>query len=567
MPATVRITDGQLAPNGLFPNLLFQVLPPQRRFKWKEQQIDQLWTDVLNAHRGNSEDYFLGPLLLTQLENGRMSVIDGQQRITALSILLAVLRDRCSNYPERAGRVPGIQRLISRVNNEGHPTGDLVIKLQGADDQVYIDIVKENGSTTSSAHKPSLLSKAVNRLNRHVDDYLKGSDPARKLGDLCDYVQDKVMLLPLEIRNEGEGYLVFDTTNTRGLRPSPAETLKARLATIARDRQDLSDELIEGWNSVATLLENAGLRIDAMDDYLRVIWCSKEEHISKGSLHGIATKITIDEIEKFVQDLKFYADSYLAVVAPQGKAWLIEDLKDLRGLNIQSHSFLTMVHKHSHNRFEEAVELVLALQIRNITLGSEQANEYTKNWSTWANLVYKGSTEKAFKEIRDRIVGDEQFRKAFESKTVEKVPTKRHILRRLDPISRPGSGVLPMDVDVEHIMPRAVVDHLSNDKNLTKTDKEWIEDLGYNIPATSIEKRDLGKKLQTYLDMLGNQTLLNDKANSAAKNSPFPKKKPFYQKQALELTKQLIEKEEWGPDEIVARQKEMAELAVSIWRK
>lgn len=224
MPPLVRISEGAIAPNSLFSEttgLLFEIRPPQRRFKWKKQQVDQLWEDILTAYKGNRDSYFLGTLLLVPIEDGKVSVIDGQQRIATLSILLAVLRDQCKDYPDLTVRADGIQRLISRVDNDGNPVGSLVVTLQEPDNQVYIDIVKQLGSTRSTFPQSGLLSVAVKRLTLHVTQHINVPNAQESLRGLCEYIQTEIMFLPLEVRNEGEGYLVFDTTNTRGVRLSP----------------------------------------------------------------------------------------------------------------------------------------------------------------------------------------------------------------------------------------------------------------------------------------------------------------------------------------------------------
>ena len=165
------------------------------------------------------------------------------------------------------------------------------------------------------------------------------------------------------------------------------------------------------------------------------------------------------------------------------------------------------------------------------------------------------------------MVSDEEFEKRFSEVEVSSAATARHLLRRLDPISRPGSGVLPIDVDVEHILPKSVVTKLSDDKDLTKNVKQWIEDLRRDIPETPEGKKNLGKEFKRYLNMLGNQALLNDKENRGAKDRQFAGKKNLYGKQALELTKALSEHAEWGPAQIQARQEELAKRAIKIWPK
>ena len=225
-----------------------------------------------------------------------------------------------------------------------------------------------------------------------------------------------------------------------------------------------------------------------------------------------------------------------------------------------------MVHKHAKAQFEEAVNLVLSLQIRNITIGAQQqANEYEKLWPRWSKLVRDGEVTEAFKDIRVRVLPNESFRSAFKQATVADAKIVRHLLRRLDPICRPGNGISPMEVEVEHILPKSVVTQLLRGKSLSKNVRRWLEELGFDIPNTSTEKEELGKRVRDHINLLGNQALLNDKENNAQKDSSFSEKKKSYEKQALELTMDLTKKGTWNFGEIRARQEQLAESAVSLW--
>ena len=128
MPAPINIGDAAKPPNSLFSKsdgFLFEIHPPQRRFRWEKDQVKQLWDDIRNAHTKGRASYFLGTLLLARIDEESVSVIDGQQRITTLSLLLAVLRDLCNEYSSLKKRAGGIQQLIIRVDNDYEPRGPL----------------------------------------------------------------------------------------------------------------------------------------------------------------------------------------------------------------------------------------------------------------------------------------------------------------------------------------------------------------------------------------------------------------------------------------------------------
>ena len=560
-------------------NRLFVVKPPQRRYKWTKEQAKQLWEDICNARQKSSPWYFLGTLLLEPLPDQRVSIIDGQQRVATISLLLAILRDLClaKAGDEYTYRSVDLQKLIARVDNSGKPVGALVVKLQDQDNTKYVELVRVQGSTTTLPTPESSRDRALLNtieLKTMVQDHIAeaaamGNDD--ELAKLCDYVIDGVKFLPIEVASEEQAYLVFDTTNTRGLPLSPGESLKARLAVVSRDDPQLARDLVEGWNSAADRLEKAGLGFDGMDDYVLAIWSSKQgRHVTKRRLANAVLRKINQERETaadLVGDIKSYVSHYVSVLKPTGTGNPVEDVKDVARLGMsQANGFLTMVHRHANSHFDVAVRATLALQVRNITIGPQQANILQDDWPHWANLVRSGNVSMALEEIRAKMISDDQFHTAFVDARVKTAGIARHLLRRLDPLSN-KSGAVVAEVDREHIFPLSVVRKLAADKPLTKNVRTWIQDMGFPVPSNPTEKQDLGRQLEECQDLLGNQALLHEHPNRKAKDQPFATKKEGYKSQASDLTKELADIADWNPEQICARQKRFADLASEIWTK
>lgn len=573
--STYRINQGERSIANLFSasgyGRRFEILPPQRRFKWKEPQVDQLWRDISNAYSQQRDGYFLGTLLVFPLSSDTVSVVDGQQRVTTVSLLLAVLRDHCLTLPEHEERGRRMHDFVARVDHGGIRVGNLVVKLQEPDNGLFISLVGERLSTASASGLPaSRLVTALKRLNSHVEKLLgSGIKPASDLlAEFCDYVLDHVLFVVLEVANERKAYILFDTTNTRGLPLSPAESLKARLAAIDRVDGSLSTEWMERWNTAATKLENANLGMDPMDGYLRALLFSRMGYVGKKSLAGISSQLQESgKLSEFVSDIERYCDSYLAVANPTGTKSLDHNLRDLRHLNVQCYSFLTMVHKHSRSQFGEAVDLVLSLQIRNITVANRNPNTYEREWAAWAKAAREGRTTEAFAEMRNRMDSDEQFTRNMQDFTVDRSTTANHMLRRLDAELRGDRGLGPMEVEVEHILPKSVARRLLNNKRLGTNVGKWLKDLGYAVPATEDERIAVGKEIESWQDRLGNQALLNDKNNRLLGDSEFNVKKKCFGKQKLELTKELGRLDKWDIKQIKKRQERLAQIAPGVWKK
>ena len=560
-------------------NRLFVVKAPQRRYKWTKEQVKQLWVDICNAREKNVPWYFLGTLLLEPLPDQRVSIIDGQQRIATISLLLAVLRDLCqaAGGDEYSYRSVDLQKLIARVDNSGKPVGNLVVKLQDQDNAKYDELVRVQGSTTTLPTPESRRDRVILNtieLNKMVLDHLEkaaalGNDD--ELAKLCNYVIDGVKFLPIEVASEEQAYLVFDTTNTRGLPLSPGESLKARLAVVSRDDPQLARNLVEGWDSAADHLERAGLGFEGMDDYILAIWSSKQgRHITKRLLaNAVLRNINLqrETAADLVGHIKSYVSHYVNVLRPTGTGNSVEDVKDVARLGMsQANGFLTMVHYHANSQFYEAVRVTLALQVRNITIGPQQANIFQDDWPHWANLVRCGNVSIALEEIRAKMIPDDQFRTAFADARVKTAGIARHLLRRLDPLSN-KSGAVVAEVDREHIFPLSVVRKLAVEKPLTKNVRTWIQDMGFPVPSNPMENQKLGRQLEKFQDLLGNQALLHEHPNRKAKDQPFATKKQGYEGQASKLTKELSDLPVWNPEQIRARQKRFADQAPEIWTK
>src|SRR3989304_6903439 len=89
----------------------YQVPDYQRPYSWEDEQIEQLWDDLNSAIESGDESYFLGPMILIKTKDG-FDVVDGQQRLTTLTILFCVIRDLYKDELEKLDRA-----LIKKIKN------------------------------------------------------------------------------------------------------------------------------------------------------------------------------------------------------------------------------------------------------------------------------------------------------------------------------------------------------------------------------------------------------------------------------------------------------------------
>jgi len=378
----------------------------------------------------------------------------------------------------------------------------------------------------------------------------------------------------LSVDDEAQAYQIFDTTNTRGLRLTPSEAFKARLAVAIGRDQTLRALFIKNWDHAALKMENAGLGLNEMDGYLLALWSARFAYTTKASLaNELQTQLDGDTVttNEIVDDIGDYADSYLAVLRPTGSNLNAADLRDIERMKFtQAHGFLTMVHKHNSGQFRRAVCLALALHVRNVTVGVRQANAFQNDWPYWSKIVREGNSDLAFEGISSKFASDADFKRNFMQKPEwNDMDAVRHILRRLEMVMNPKNvTLLSEDAQIEHVLPKSVAKRLNDEKNITSTQKKWLGDLEFDIPKTSVERLASGKKIHRFTHNIGNLALLHKGPNMQTGDKPLGEKRSGLKLQTdVHLTTWIGEKTKWRKQEIDERRKVLADLAVQTWNE
>lgn len=123
----------------------FEVPDFQRAYSWEAEQINQLIDDVFVSSAGDELPYFLGSIVLASSENSndsnRSRILDGQQRLTTLSLLIAALRQQLEEYGAIKEAVRYEMRLFSYENEES-PNPKILLQ-RGEDSTTYETLIKE----------------------------------------------------------------------------------------------------------------------------------------------------------------------------------------------------------------------------------------------------------------------------------------------------------------------------------------------------------------------------------------------------------------------------------------
>jgi uncharacterized protein with ParB-like and HNH nuclease domain len=227
----------------------------QREYKWQRKQVSELIEDLAGKFLGSYEvghergavanygHYFLGSIIISD-KDGQKFVIDGQQRLTTLTLLLVLLRHRLQDDDQR-------DQLADLVLSKkyGKRSFNLDISERAACmEALYAgEEFLENGSAES----------IVNILGRYrdIDDCFPAELQDAALPYFVDWLIENVHLVEITAYSDEDAYTIFETMNDRGLSLTPADMLKGYLLANIAD-SDVRNRTSGVWKQrVGALLE------------------------------------------------------------------------------------------------------------------------------------------------------------------------------------------------------------------------------------------------------------------------------------------------------------------------
>lgn len=307
----------------------------QREYKWQSKQVRELIDDLsakfLEDHDPENErqkvaeypHYFLGTIIISWKDNTNY-VVDGQQRLTSLTLLLIYLR----NLQEGRSETVNVDELIYS-ERYGQKSYNLRV-----DERIPCMNALFDGRTMEVDGQPGSVQNILQRyrdIEEHFPEELRGE----ALPYFIDWLLNNVHLVEVTAYSDEDAYIIFETMNDRGLSLSPTEMLKGYLlANIADgDRRNAADDL---WRMQISELGNAGKEVesDFFKAWLRSQYATRIRERRKGArpqdfdrigtefhrwVRDASREIGLersDDFERFIRrDLEFYGRQYLRLIA------------------------------------------------------------------------------------------------------------------------------------------------------------------------------------------------------------------------------------------------------------
>jgi hypothetical protein len=540
-----------------------RVPPNQREYSWQESHVEDLVKDFNHAISQGPVEYFLGTIVLTLPEDSEVpEVADGQQRLATTTMVLAAIRDYFYEKKEH-GRANSILPFLGETDTL---TEEILPKLRlNIDDHEFFmnhvllnpDDTRRIATTTGKHAKES--HKRIAAAARYIREYFRSvlavqneANHAQVLNTWKEFIKHDAKVIQLIVPDHLNAFMMFETLNDRGLRASEADLLKNYLFQLAGDR---IEEAHHRWAKMIGTLESLGVDGVVMDYLRHSTICQYGPTTQKDVYDKIRNSVrSKSRALEFLGELAAGAGAYSALFSDAHSMWNeygtsarghLRTLLILRQRQIRA-LMLAVLRTFSVTETRKAMRLFVSWSVRFLIAGGGRGGLLDERYGELASDVTHGEVTDAYtlaEKMRNTVASDNAFLGAFGDARVSQAHLARYYLRALE---RQVKG---------------------------QTEPEWIPNddeealnLEHVLPETPGKEWDVEPEISdAYFNRLGNMVLLPASKNVAAANHGFPTKRPMYQQSGLVLTAEVAEEEEWGVDQIMARQLRLANLAVETW--
>ena len=575
------------------------IVPPyQRRYSWLERQIGELIDDILLIE--SNDTHLLGSIVCLAsahvAELNELEVVDGQQRLTTVSILLVCLKERLrAEGVAEDSTITDIEKLSIAKSMSGKEATK--IRLDSIDANDYGTLVSGDGEADVDN---VCLAAAFAFVRKWV-----ATTPIDELKRFWYRLANQAIVIRLDVSNAKDAFKLFETINNRGLRLSHTDIIKNfLLGNAARFGDSPLAYARSNWAKVVVNLDSTdsdtffryyltavtNKRITAgkvvtqfkLLFHTRVkeakslpeqrLYDSTDESAGEESDVGdnglgedrlilIARAGLVEAIsfKKFVASLVDYSRAYGEIVrANTGDARLDRHLSNLRKIKAaQTYGFL--MHLRVNGCDDKSLRAVLKITesfVLRRHICKERANETETLFAGMCAIDAVDPVAETRAYYRDLCPSDEKFKEDFANTSFpgNLIERARYCLEQIELAAHGAHAELSIlggeDVHVEHIIPQKIKTNAAQDEF-----GDWVTYLGAASEA----------KHMRYISRIGNLTLFAGALNIGASNNPFARKKHAYKESGIKLTRSLCDFSQFKFVQVEKRSESLAKIAVGLW--
>jgi uncharacterized protein with ParB-like and HNH nuclease domain len=547
----------------------FKIPRFQRPYSWTEEEVKNFWDDVVIEEH---DQYFIGSMVVYQTEKPYFGIVDGQQRLTTITLMLAAIRNAFRRLGED-NLSRGVHNYIEKANIDN--VNEFILNSETSFPYLQDHIQSFEGAKVDCTvgHEELKLKNAFDLINKKLSSFIpihKEIDVKFDLLhesrlaviDSLKTIRNKILSLKLvfiQLDNEDDAYLIFETLNTRGKDLTTPDLVKNLLLKKVKSSNKTLDNPKIIWNKILEKFDDYGIE-NAMTSFLYHHWLSKYEDTTEQKLFGEIKKhiSNSDAALSLLIEFQQNADYYASIRNPNNYSWTPEEnevkecLQALNLLNVkqQMPMVLSLIRSYREQKLTLRALLKILLKIEsfhfvfNRITSQHSSGSISTLYYRHARDLTKTNNHDKIQSIFSSLSGSlksklpefEEFEIEFANLvyTKSKTRNKKVITYILSRFMGKNINGLPIDYEftsIEHVLPQS---------------KECNEDV---------------------VGSIGNLILVDRKTNSEElKNLDFKKKIEILVNKGYPLDSDLLNATKWTEEEISNRAKSMAHKAFyELW--
>ena len=533
----------------------------QRQYSWKEDQWEEFWRDLQSIEDGHT--HFLGSVVFVERDTSfdelnEFEIVDGQQRLTTISILLCAIRE----YYEQIGdneAAKGIDNNYLWEKDEDF-SDKQKIELNSLDSDQYRRLLHGNPPREEESNIRKAIEYFADKLTSLSEDEIE---------DIRKKLLNSMTIVTIDCPNQESAFRLFETLNDRGLELSEVDLMKNYLYKRAAKEPDLNKQAIkQDWEDI---IDNIRYEMEKPFRFFIHYFLFAPEpnistNISQTTLYDTfrelvdnmipSSNITLEEyLSKMAEDVLLYIDIMNAEISKYDSSdneRINELLDDLNRLGYtQERTYLMGIFSHIDSASEviRAIKLIESYIIRqrftkHIT-GSDLNELYAQichdSFSRADPVLYIKS------QLKSKAPRDDEFVAAIAGEEFARSQRTLFVLERLESdYFRRRSGRQVSTGEIEHIIPRRAF--------TAKKYNKWQDYLNCGQ-----------SEFNEYKDKIGNLAILENRLNLEASDKPFDQKKNKYQASEYKMAQKISESKYWSIDMVGERTDELAKAMAEVW--
>ncbi len=526
----------------------------QRVYSWEKEQCKQLWDDIVKTGGNDQiEGHFIGSIVFVHdgiytTSHNELLIIDGQQRLTTITLLFIALRDHLNDEDEFLEKF-SCQKIQNRylINSDEKGNKKFRLILSESDRDTLLSLIDEN------RRKPSEPSLKIMENFKLFEEWI------RKNTDKLETIfkgLDKLMVVEISLeRGKDNPQLIFESMNSTGKDLTQTDLIRNYII-METEIEKQEDFYNQYWRAMEEdFKQNETLFNQFVRHYLTI----KTREIPNTNKvyeafkryqqeRGIETEVLLQDLQKYCRffcqivfkkeadkdlnkALSFLVDLEMDVIYPL----LLELYSDYSDGVLSKQDFIPIIYLIESYICRRAV----------CGLGTNSLNKVFPSFTKKINKdQYLESIKAHFGYLteKQRFPNNDEFKKLFITIDFYSFKKKEYFFERLENFER-KERVYTHEYTIEHIMPQTLTE-------------EWERDLGENFQAIH----------DKYLHTIGNLTKTG--YNTEYSNRSFQEKQGMekgFKDSPLRLNQSLKDLESFGEKEIEKRANDLADWALKIW--